>query len=56
MREWEAVAVENGITLKAFRERVNKLQWTLEEAATTPVGKRIKSRIDKHDKWLKIAK
>ena len=39
-RKWLFVAKDNGISNQCFANRVNKLKWDIERAATIKVGEK----------------
>lgn len=51
LKKWILIAEENGINYNQFLDRVNKLKWTYESAATKP----IKKMRSKDEKWKSIA-
>lgn len=53
VKEWIKLAEENGIKVRTFRSRVNRLGWTPEEAAKLPLHKR--NRKGEYAKWEKKA-
>jgi hypothetical protein len=51
-KEWQIVGEKNGVCYSTFWNRVKKLKWSPEKAATTLIKNRPNK---KHKKWLEVA-